>query len=825
VKRWLLALLLTAAPAGAATVSVNQFSGLNTEDSALSLADGQSPDSENVVTDEGPGLSGRQGFIQRSTEPITGLWQFPKSDGTRYLIVRSSNTLKASLDGQSFTIAVASLPANTSVACAALGDRFYFVSTADGLKYWGGTAGSPATTVDATMTADKIAVFKGRVVIAGRTTNQRALYLSKYLDGTNFTTPTNPSEDDATTITVSGALDENIQGIYSTFQDKLMVFKKSSFGGLYGSKRSNFVLRTFSDSVGLSSQESVQDCDGLLRWLGANRDVWEFDGATLKSLTNQVTSEFDAIAQGDSASRSYTVTSGSDWAGVTYSAGSAFVDTMTVVGRMSTLFPETFDSVRDGSSGSYPLWTSFWHVPSFTAAQPTHSASASLSSSRLRFQNTNTADTFSNVTYQSSTTFRPGSAASGTTFYFEVPRYDTTGFISFYPALQVYLSTWTVPSGSGTSFPASGSAEMLLRFKRNNATSVAVDAFSLCGVSGLFGVITATVPFNVSMWKNSTAFSLTINGTVVTQGNVSSCDEGNSKLFLDFTTAASDTSDIVEMDTVGVMPQAITLTTPVQTLGTISAWNTFAATDGGTGVSYALGSSSTTSVTSFTTTSKNTTPTISTNTYAAIRATVSPTTTTTAGYIDDMTLNWVEGSTIPLASGYVDQRYWLSVTVSSTANNRIYVFDRDRQWQRYTGINASVMGPYNSRLLFGNLTGVYLTESGYTDNGTAITASFRTKTLAPAGLDLFSKYKTLYLTAENSDATLETDFRSDQWDESSLGTVVMNETPGIQTIKLPFSTAGVQQSRFIDLNWSVSGSSFWRLLNANLYFDPDTQTE
>ncbi len=56
--RWIASLLLflsSGLPLNAEVLAINQFSGLNTDDSPLQLAEGQTPDSENVVTDDGPG--------------------------------------------------------------------------------------------------------------------------------------------------------------------------------------------------------------------------------------------------------------------------------------------------------------------------------------------------------------------------------------------------------------------------------------------------------------------------------------------------------------------------------------------------------------------------------------------------------------------------------------------------------------------------------------------------------------------------------------------------------------------------------------------------
>ena len=72
-------------------ITIEEFKGLNTDDSPLTLEDGQTPDSENIVTDEGTGFSGREGFVDFSTEPCRAFWELTHSNGTRFLVCQSSS--------------------------------------------------------------------------------------------------------------------------------------------------------------------------------------------------------------------------------------------------------------------------------------------------------------------------------------------------------------------------------------------------------------------------------------------------------------------------------------------------------------------------------------------------------------------------------------------------------------------------------------------------------------------------------------------------------------------------------------------------------------
>ncbi len=214
-------------------------------------------------------------------------------------------------------------------------------------------------------------------------------------------------------------------------------------------------------------------------------------------------------------------------------------------------------------------------------------------------------------------------------------------------------------------------------------------------------------------------------------------------------------------------------------------------------------------------------PTSSTAPYAAVRAILTTSSPSYTCSVDDITINWTDGSSVRAASAWLNQRYVLSVAVGNATNNRLFVYDKKQQWQRYSGISADAITRYGAKTLFSNSSGVFEMDNGYTDNGAAISSYFRSAARAPGGLDLFAKYQQLIVSTDFSDSTLSTTFRPDLNTDFSFGSVQMNDNLGFQNIKLPFNADSVQQSRFIDFKWAVTGTSFWRILNANLYFTPD----
>lgn len=911
MRKWLLiATFFFAAPLSAEVVSLNQFSGLNTDDSPLNLQQGFTPDSENVVTDEGPGVQGRKGFIRFSTEPANGLWEFPLSNGTRYILTKSGSNLKAATSDGVFDVLVSTVPSDRVIAAAVLGDRFYFADTLNGLKYWDG---SSVVVASGALTVDKLVTWKGRLAASGKTGATRAIYLSKYLDGTSWAAPTNPSDDDASIITVTGSLDENIQALYASFQDKLIWFKSNSFGGIYGSRRSNFLQRTFSERIGVSSPETIQDCDGKLRWLGANRIVWEFDGATFYKISELVDDLFATISQGDTAAKSSIVTSQSDWAnGSSTPSGSANSGIVlgSIVLSTHAAKSQADTEQTDFTSGTVGTYISATRLPGALVAIPSASglmardaysgdttersfSCGSTSEIDQVFLATSTFDLYS-VTFRLKRTGSPGTFrfgiwnGSGGSFSARTTPISSTtvnidsvlsigvntnypvnfGSTAYVPLLSGttyhivverisgtcdgsnFLSWW---QGSSTSFGActingSGSSTSM-NYKVNKADYGATATFTsrafdvgysstdwtwkwdtvVASVTAMPGCGTYDLAFYTS--PDDVSYSYQTGATESNTLNLSAIAPARyAKYRIDYYYVGCSTlTKSFEMYHATITTQQIsarrsTYTTAAIDIGNlISAWGPISHNGSTNGGNYTVQFGTSSNGTDFTYSNftNNSTPAVSTAPYAKFKIMFDVDVGTDAPQVNDITLNWTDGSGVRAASAFYKQRYWLAVDVSSTNNNRILLYDKRNQWQRYTSVNADAMTIFNSNLYFGNSLGVFQAESGYTDNGIAISAYYRTPTLAPGRLDLYNNYDALWMTTDTSDSTLTNTFQINGIaSDYSLGSSQMNGTSGLQNLKFPFPMSEVQQGKYINFKWSVSGSSFWRILNGSVYFQP-----
>lgn len=887
---------------------VNKWGAYNPDDDPLTLVD-QSPDSLNVVTDDGPGLTGRKGFVSLSTEPLKAMWVLPHSSGTRYKLGQSSGTLKASLDGITYDITVSTVDSQYTTAGAVVGDTFYFSDLTNGLK--SATFSGSVPTVVSVSTSLKFSMLiaaQGRLMGAGIPGSERILRISEYTPNEdNFTLVANSSDTMPAAITIPGALDEPISGLYSSFRGYPVVFKPHSFGILYGTRRSNFGYQKYSDQVGTAYPESVQDCDGILRWLGPSRTIWEFNGVGWKDISNdpvnrkRINTFLSTVAQGDFAQRTHQFTSQTDFdlgsstqvtghitsgsllvstwiAGDTTSdhfalGTSVNTDTTTVSGQVQ-LSINNNDPLNDSfESGNVDNWT----ISGAGGYTPTQVSAAIGTTPQdgtammLMMDNTANKTVYLQVLV-SAAVIAQSSVVVGRTSSNANTWLGLTLDSSAYKGREIQIRIRVVEGGAGTwgditsdAFLCSGGTISVQVYGTTSGTDDKylfvdnLDNGRSTITSGTFISRAFDTGFSSAAWTPPVnAYELNTKnhpGTVVyTQSSADGTvwessvawTSGQAPLSgwnryiryqVDFNTGGAGTGQayFAAGEFSARASTGSWVSPSFQTAG-MSAFGVFSAnhsTDGGN-ITYAIYTDSDStkfldgrnipiagSYLSSATVSNGTIPTLSTTAYAFGTAYYSITASTQNPSTQDLTYTWLTGSTLRVASAFPNKRYWLSVAVSSTANNRVLVYDKNEDWQLYSGINATSM-IFDSNLYFSNQSGVFQGETGYNDNGASITSYYKTPTLALGGLDNFVKFHSLRLTTAESASTLSTTYQfNGDGTDYSFGSYAMNQATGYQNFKLPFPTSEVSQGKFLNLKFSVTGTAYWRILNASIYHRKD----
>jgi hypothetical protein len=881
-----------------APLPINKFGGLDTDTNGLLLTDGKSPAAYNVKTDEAGGLAPRDGYIAYATEPSKGLWIFSKSDGTRYIITHSGNNLKADTGTKTFPLVVSTVAASISTVGSQLGDYFYFSNLTDGLKRWDGSSVSVAS--DA-MKVDKLVTWKGRLVGAGKTASPRTVFFSKYLDGLTWNLETNPTDDGPSQIVIGGALDENLSGLYASFKDLLMVFKPHSFGGFFGSRRSNFQFRTYSDRIGTTQPDTVTDCDGLLRWLTPERDVYEFNGDSFQKIMEDNDTKFDTVINGESTTRTQTITSQADYAlgassgtSTTASPGDVVLSTFSVTEddyADFSSYTSVLNLIPTALSGTVIFQTSATTVSNFsfetggfanwTAAgtgvvsQGTVGGLAADNGSNYAFLGGQTCSAKDMVLYfeildDDGTVLETNNVTGSVTGCFDLGGWTTASYSNNYTGRNVkvrFRVTSTVgTSGTLTSdvFLSNGNTFAFKYSFENNGT---VEYIAVDNVNGTFrhatpfGTYTSTSfdsGFTSPIWLSGSGDWTTNGHTVALQTQVSSDDSSwdsavnwstgsaptsASKRYIRYvltmsTTNAGSGFPYLTSVTLGARQSSGVYVSESRSLTNVSAWSVadiqgdistggsivygfYTDTDA---VKYynSNGLPATSSWISSQTIINGQVPSLSTSAYAFFSVVEAATSSNQNPANNSLAISWTSGSSVKAKGLWTNQRYWLAVGIDATTNNRALVYDRREEWQEYRSLSIDAMLNNNADMLFGNTSGIWLGQSGTSDNGSAIAWNYTTKVYSPAGMDYRTYLNDLWLTTTNSDASLTTVFYPDGGSAQSLATYQMNAQTGYQNFKLPFSTGGLQSAKFIAFGFSGSSASAWQILNASLYHQPDT---
>lgn len=864
--------------------SVFKFGGLDTDTNPLFLSEDRTPDSQNVITDDGPGLGPRKGFVSFSTETASAQgWVFSPSNGTKYHIIRVGGNLLATTGSGTYDVTVGTVSSSVDSAGTQFGDRFYFTNTVDGLKYWNM---SSVTTVDASLAGDSLVAHKGRLWLSGVAGAPRTIYISKFSDGDTWTAA-DETGDEADSIQVGGGLDERVNGLFSSHNNLVYYFRNNSFGGVYGNRYGGFVLRVFSDDVGTAYPESAVDCDGNLRFLGPRYSVYEWNGAVLKKISEPIDNLMETVSQGDASLRSFTFTSEADFdTGTNFdssnslTAGSIVMSTWTATDENTADFElATASSSVRIADGKVYLSTNNVNVTNngFEDALGALYASQNGWTRTSAFWSRSSAEAYAgsySLTFQSSgyeyLITDPNNSALSSTIEsnpsgsWTAVEIDVSDFVGRFIKIRFSNQTGTRWTFSD-SFLCSGNTITFYE-KLGSGNYIYIDGITggrSSITSGTFTSQSFDTTFSTAVYSSDSSATYTESGhsiAFITQNstdsvtwtgagswtpgvNVPGGDAYNYRYIrygITISTGGStDGTALPYLDDVTFIARSGhgTWLSPAIDTRDMSAWGIFSENstlDDGT-ISYAVYTDTDTSMSmtngvpdagvyvSSQSVTDATIPTISTVAYFRLHADLSTTTYDPNPSVEDMSIEWNEGSTLFAPGIWMDQRYWLFVAINSFSNNRVLVYDKNRDWQLYSGINGVWAGIYNSYPTFGNTSGIFVAESGETDNGTSIASYYKTKDFALAGVDTkFYLNNVRMTTAEAAGETLGTEFFvNGRLTGTSLGNMAMDGETGLNIEKLPIPMSGTQVMRTTALKWSVTGSSSWKLLLGNMYYEKE----
>lgn len=258
-----------------------------------------------------------------------------------------------------------------------------------------------------------------------------------------------------------------------------------------------------------------------------------------------------------------------------------------------------------------------------------------------------------------------------------------------------------------------------------------------------------------------------------------------------------------------------TFISQVKEVGTsISSWGNFTADSSGDGtIAYFVRTATSSAMldsASWVSVTDNSQITASTNPFVQVKATFTITAATQVPTLENFTIFWNEG-TLTRTYGISDKNhrlFWSLAENGSTANNATYIYDmRFTAWLKYSAAidSPAKVGDY---IYFGDTSigDVYIYPSGSTDDGTAITAYWKSKDFLgsdPFSEKIWKSYSVLAKTdaGSNFDLTYSTNMATGSLRNYSL---TDSASATIKRINTLFPTGTV--SSFLNLKFSNDDS-------------------
>lgn len=316
VKRLLAALglvLSLATSSSAAEIVIGQFSGLNNQDSPLSIAPGEAQDLLNVdITPGGKSVRKREGLalyktLGISTAAIHGIYLFQDISGNTVHLYGNDRFLSASINGGSL-VQVATGTINTTWQCTDAGGFAYcLTSNRDMPVRTSGTTGT-STYQPSIPLGTMVTSTPDRLVVAGVSGNLSTLYFSAANTFTSFDVGLLDSSPFQEVINSPGSRITHIR--YGC--GKVLWWKDQSFGYTVGSTQYDLEDVVISPNIG-SLDNSSDEYNGHVYFRGQDNHIYDYDCSNLTRLSRAISPILST--SGRRVSNSWTQTSQSDFSG------------------------------------------------------------------------------------------------------------------------------------------------------------------------------------------------------------------------------------------------------------------------------------------------------------------------------------------------------------------------------------------------------------------------------------------------------------------------------------------------------------------------------
>jgi len=318
MKKLLYAIILAGSIAhadGEKSFAITNFTGgLNSNYSSLTIADDEVQDVLNMWFDEDNSLVKRNGYTTYGTTGtfrFTNGWKYTDSSNNNWIVVLSSDAIRASKGTGVFTVKIATVPAPATSLVGAVNafGKIYFVDLVQGVYSWDGTqTAKPAVFLTGSPLGELITEFKGRLWVAGKAhPNQNELSSSEYLDATNWATGS-LATDPVTYIVGLTDKSDGITGLFSGLNDAIYIPKKDSMHALYGFDQDDFQVRVLTSEYGCIDAGTIQPFAGGILCL-SKRGFDLFDGVSWNPVSKKILNRLQPALYSSFSQKSWTLTS------------------------------------------------------------------------------------------------------------------------------------------------------------------------------------------------------------------------------------------------------------------------------------------------------------------------------------------------------------------------------------------------------------------------------------------------------------------------------------------------------------------------------------
>ena len=724
------------------------WSGLNNADTAIQINDNEAQDLSNVdITESGAGMRKRSGYAQfrtigASTEGVRGAYYYRNSALADLLIHANARGVFKSANSGAYSAFITTTTNGSYWDFAdSLGYLYGANNNNDELWRYDGTT---LTWFPSHVKGDQVEFTSNRFVISGGTTNPKRVTFCKASDPTDCATSSDQVDAFTEDLDMPGqrvtAIKYACGGILAYTKDAMAIVTAQD---QYDLSPTDILSKT----IGTIQPHSVVNDLGVTYWQGTDRHFYSYDCNGIRKISSKL--DVSGIVSGEI--RNWTTNSQSDFEAGTVGTGLSSTESPgDVIYTTGTLI----DNFTDGDYTASPVWTAFG----------VSNSTITITSNQLKFTQSVVGSNAQGGLYT------PWTFPNGVGIQFSIAQLeegDSGGqsqviTLSFLTSAPTGIRSLHLPDGTSTynmSIARDGSGVLIQISSAGFNTGTEVILSSAIFSAG------GSVPTTVELFRSTAGFITALaNGSVflsVTDTTYQSFSylSINGTAEAGITSAKSEIVDnfYVKYATAIYQSQAYNIGTAITTWSTFDVSNTLGGTGG---ITYALYSDSDASITitnpaTFTSSQTITSggiPAFAVAPYLTFTGTYNRNVSTDTAALNSVTQNYIEGA-ITRHWGSIDKDHriiWSVAEGTATVPNVSYIYDpRFDAFLKYS-FPMDAAARVGDSLYFGGVsTGVvYSWPSGNTDDGSAITAYWKSKDFVAPQEDLEKDFKTYSLVAK-----------------------------------------------------------------------------